>query len=107
MAGDKKTGDKMTKADLVAFISDETGLQKQKVEDVFESLYTVMEQQLGSDGPGEFTIPGVVKLRTVEKAATKAREGRNPATGETITIPAKPAHRVVKASVLKVVRDLV
>ena len=31
------------------------------------------------------------------KEATKARPGRNPATGEEITIPAKKAHDVLKA----------
>ena len=34
---------------------------------------------------GEFTIPGIGKL---VKAERKARLGRNPQTGETITIPA-------------------
>ena len=40
---------------------------------------------------GEFTVPRIAKLKTADRAA---REGRNPATGERVTIPAK---RVVRA----------
>ena len=50
---------------------------------------------------GEFTLPGMVKL-VVQKRL--ARKGRNPATGETIDIPAKT---VVKARIAKQLRDSV
>ncbi|MDP6754450.1 MAG: HU family DNA-binding protein, partial [Verrucomicrobiota bacterium] len=43
--------------------------------------------------------PGVGKLKLVDR---KARMGRNPATGETIHIPAK---RVVKFTVAKAAKD--
>ncbi len=100
-------GEKMTKAKLVGHIATETSLTKQNVEAVFDSLHTVIKKQLGRRGPGEFTIPRVVKLKVVKKKATKARMGRNPATGEPIKIPAKRAHKVVKATVLKATKDLV
>ncbi len=97
----------MTKAKIMAHIANDTGLAKKDVEAVFDSLFELMQRQLEVEGPGEFTIPGVVKLRVVQKEATKEREGRNPATGETIVIPAKPAHKVVKATVLKATKDIV
>lgn len=100
-------GDKMTKSKLVAHIAGETDLTKQQVEKVFDSLHTAIKRQLGRRGPGEFTIPRVVKLKVVKKKATKARMGRNPATGEPIKIPAKRAHKVVKATVLKATKDVV
>ena len=50
---------------------------------------------------GEFTIPGIEKL---VKKNRKARMGRNPATGETISIPAKT---VVKFRVAKAAKDAV
>ena len=100
-------GEKMTKAKLVGHIAGETGLTKQQVEGVFDSLHNAIKKQLGRRGPGEFTIPKVVKLKVVKKKATKARTGRNPATGEPIKIPAKRAHKVVKATVLKATKDLV
>ena len=99
-------GEKLTKAKLHALLAEQTGLSKKQVESVFDSLHGTMKKQLGPRGPREFTIPGVVKLRVVKKKATKARKGRNPATGEEITIPAKKAHKVVKVTVLKATKEL-
>jgi DNA-binding protein HU-beta len=50
---------------------------------------------------GLFVIPGIGRLVRVER---KARLGRNPATGESIKIPAK---KVVKFRVAKSVRDAI
>jgi DNA-binding protein HU-beta len=50
---------------------------------------------------GVFVLPGVGRLVRVDR---KARMGRNPATGETIKIPAK---KVVKFRVAKAVRDAI
>jgi nucleoid DNA-binding protein len=52
-------------------------------------------------GSGEVAIPNIgVKIRKVVKPRTKARMGRNPATGESIQIPAKPQRTVIKAVTL-------
>jgi DNA-binding protein HU-beta len=48
-----------------------------------------------------FTLPGLGKLEPVYR---KANIGRNPATGETIQIPAK---RVVKFRVAKAAKDAI
>jgi hypothetical protein len=56
---------------------------------------------LGKRGCGEFNFNGLVKLKTVNKPATKSRKGRNPFTGEEITIKAKPASRKVRARALR------
>ena len=48
---------------------------------------------------GLCVLPGIGRLVRVDR---KAREGRNPATGEKIKIPAK---KVVKFRVAKAVRD--
>jgi DNA-binding protein HU-beta len=50
---------------------------------------------------GVFVLPGLGRMVRVER---KARMGRNPATGETIKIPAK---KVVKFRVAKVVKDAI
>jgi nucleoid DNA-binding protein len=54
----------------------------------------------------EFTVHGLIKVRIAHKKATKARPGRNPATGEAIMISAKPAKDVVRVRALKRVKDL-
>jgi DNA-binding protein HU-beta len=50
---------------------------------------------------GVAILPGIGRLVRVDR---KAREGRNPATGEKIKIPAK---KVVKFRVAKAVRDAI
>ena len=48
-----------------------------------------------------------LKLKTVQKPATKARKGRNPFTGEEITIKAKPASRKVRVRALRALNNLI
>ena len=50
---------------------------------------------------GVFVLPGLGRLKRVER---KARTGRNPATGQTIKIPAK---KVVKFTVAKACKDAI
>jgi hypothetical protein len=74
---------------------------------VFDALTNVIKRELGKKGPGLFTVPGLLKLRLVRKAATKAKPGKNPFTGQAIMIKAKPARNVVRARPLKALSDLV
>lgn len=90
---------KMTKAKMVAGLAEELGSSKKEVNsflDVFsEMIYKEVKKS------GECIVPGFGKL---VKAKRKAREGRNPATGETIKIPAKT---VVKFRLSKAVKDAI
>ena len=71
-------------------------------------LYTgLIKKDLGSRGPGVFSLPGLVKLKRVVKPATKARMGINPFTKEEMMFKAKPARKVVKAQPLKALKDMV
>jgi nucleoid DNA-binding protein len=100
-------GKRLTKAQVIAEISNSTELDKKSVARCFDSLQDVIRKQLTGRGPGEFVIPGLVKLRVVKKPATKERQGINPFTKEPITIPAKPASKKVRATALKNLKDLV
>ena len=60
-----------------------------------------MTLTLAKKGPGQFTLPGLLKLTRAKKPATKARMGRNPATGETIKIPKKTVAKFRIAKVCK------
>ena len=84
-----------SKSDVVAQICKDAELSRKQVAAVFESLNGIIKKSLR--GHGMFTLPGLLKMKVVKKPATKAREGRNPATGETITIAAKPASVQLKA----------
>ncbi|BCS35807.1 dipicolinate synthase [Luteitalea sp. TBR-22] len=101
MGGDKRMAQaqKMTKSALFAFFADKFEVKRTEVRDWFDELAALAEKELKRSG--EFTLPGVVKL-SVRKS--KARMGRNPATGEPIKIPAKTR---VKATVVKAMKDAV
>jgi len=98
--------EKFTKTQITNEIAENTGLTKKQVNDVLESLSSVIERHLHKKGAGEFVLPGLLKIKTVKKPATKARKGINPFTGEETTFKAKPASIAVKAQPLKKLKDM-
>lgn len=94
-----------TKSEIYATIAADTELTKRQVAAVFDSLHGIIKKSLR--GSGLFTLPGLAKLRVVKKAATKARKGRNPFTGEEITFKAKPASKKVRILALKGLKGFV
>ncbi|MBR9974561.1 MAG: HU family DNA-binding protein [Bacteroidetes bacterium] len=87
----------MTKKEIIDFLSEKSGLNKKQTEE-FITLYNDLVYKQ-TKKMKEFVMPGLGKWVT---AKTKARQGRNPATGETIKIPAKT---VVKFRVAKAAKD--
>jgi len=85
----------LTQSQLVGEIADRAGLTRGDTKAVIEALEDVVLEQLGN--AEKVRIGGVVQLAVRVKDATKPRRGRNPATGEEITIAAKPAAVTVKA----------
>jgi DNA-binding protein HU-beta len=85
----------LTQSQLVGEVAERSGLSKADTKSVLESLEEVVLEQLGD--AEKVRIGGVVQLTVRVKDATKPRKGRNPATGEEITIAAKPASVTVKA----------
>jgi len=90
---------KMTKSQLLQSLADASGLSKKDVTALLEALTNMAYKEVKSSG--EFTLPGLGKLVKKNRAA---RQGRNPATGATIQIPAKT---VVKFRVAKAAKDAV
>jgi len=84
----------MTKKELVAAVAAETGVEKKVVEAVVAEAFEAITAAL-KEGE-KVQIFGFGNFETKEVAA---REGRNPATGETIQIAAskKPAFTAAKA----------
>ena len=97
----------MTKAQLLSAIAEETALTRKQVTDVMDSLGGQIQRHIKKRGPGTFTLPSLLKIKTVRKPARKARKGINPFTGEETTFAAKPAHTVVKIQPLKGLKDMV
>ena len=100
-------GKRLTKAQVIAEIADSAELDKKSVNRVFEGLTVLIKKQLSSRGPGEFVIPGLLKLKAVKKKAIPAGERRNPFTGQMQHFPAKPASKKVRATALKALKDLI
>jgi DNA-binding protein HU-beta len=88
---------KMTKSALMSALAEKSGLAKKQVVELLDILTALAYSEVKKNG--EFVVPGFGKL---VKVARKAREGRNPATGETIKIPAKT---VVKFRVAKACKE--
>ena len=95
-----------TKSQILATLSDQTGLTKKELGGVFETLGALIGHDL-TKGPGTFTVPGLMKVTVTKKPASKARKGTNPFTGEEMTFKAKPARNVVKVRALKGLKDMV
>jgi len=81
------------------------GTSKRQVKAVVEALVVVGHKELKKSGV--FLVPGFAKFVVVKKAATKEREGLNPFTNEPIVFKAKPARKVVKARLIKAVKDAI
>ena len=87
----------LTKSQITTGVAEAAEITKKQAAAALEALAT-MAYKGAKDG---FTIPGVGKLVKVKR---KARMGRNPATGESIKIPAKT---VLKFRIAKAAKDAV
>ncbi|MCI0378930.1 MAG: HU family DNA-binding protein [Gemmataceae bacterium] len=96
-----------TKSTIFSELADKTGLSRKQVAAVFDEMVNFIHSQISKKGPGIFTLPGLLKIKRVEKPATPARPGRNPATGEPMMIKAKPKRTVVKCLALKALKEMV
>ena len=92
----RKEDKKMTKVDLVNVVAAETSFTKKDVETALNSAFAAISNAL-KDGD-KVQIFG---FGTFEIKDTAAREGRNPKTGEVISIPASKKPYFAASKVLK------
>jgi DNA-binding protein HU-beta len=90
---------RMTQTEIISSLADSCGCKKSEVKAMFDALTSLATSEVRKNG--EFTLPGFGKLK---KTNRKARQGRNPATGAVINIPAKTT---VKFSIGKSMKDAV
>lgn len=96
----------MNRTGLFTHIAEGTGLSRKQVASVFDELRAAMQSHIMKGGPKLFTLPGLLKVKVINKPATKARKGINPFTGEETMFKAKPARNVVKVQALKSLKDM-
>lgn len=84
MATTKAAKKRMSQSEVYNHFAERTGMKRAQVKEFFEELASLATREVKSNG--EFVLPGFGKLVLSQR---KAREGRNPQTGESIQIPAK------------------
>lgn len=74
----------MTQSEVINHFAEKFGIKRAQAKEYFDELASLAGNEVRENG--EFVLPGFGKLVLSQR---KAREGRNPATGATIQIPAK------------------
>ena len=97
----------MTKTQMMTTIAESTQLTRKQVQSVMDELSSLIEAHVKKKSVGNFTLPGLLKLKVIDKPATKARKGLNPFTGEEAVFKAKPASRKVKVIALSKLKGMV
>ncbi len=87
----------LSKSQIAASVAEKAQVSKKVASEILDHLADLAYK----NAKNSFTLPGIGKLVLVNR---KARTGRNPATGETIQIPAK---KVVKFRVAKAAKDAI
>ena len=97
-----------TKSQLLTELANNTGLTKKDVAAVLDELDVIVERHIKKRAVGSFTLPGLLKVKTVKVPARKARKNvPNPfRPGETMDVAARPASVKVKVTPLKKLKDL-
>ena len=99
MATTKTAKKRMSQSEVLNHFAEKFDMKRTQAKEIFEELATLAGREVKNNG--EFVLPGFGKLVLSER---KAREGRNPQTGETINIPAKTT---LKFRVSKGMKDTV
>ena len=86
----------MNKTELVAAMVDAAGLSKKDAEKALKAFTDVVAEELKKDGKVQ-----LVGFGTFEVSKRAAREGRNPQTGKTMSIPASKAPKFKAGKALK------
>jgi integration host factor subunit alpha len=86
----------MTKAELVSAISQQTDLSQNEASDVLEEMLSIIKETLESGE--DLKVSGFGKFEVKEKGE---RRGRNPRTGEDITIDSRRVLTFKASAMLK------
>jgi DNA-binding protein HU-beta len=86
----------MTQSQVAAHLADKVNISKKDAKTALEELTGLVVRELKKEGSLRLAGLGIFRKRK-----TKARMGRNPATGEAIKIPARTRLRFTPAKALK------
>merc|ERR1711862_977269 len=89
----KTAGKPMTKGAIAEALATSCELKKSMCSKCIDSLVEIATKEVGK--AGVFSLPGLCRLKTRTKPATKA--GEKEVFGKVVMVKAKPARKVVKA----------
>ena len=104
-AAPKPIKEALSKSGLVAYLSDASGVAARDVRSVMSALEGACFASVSKKGAGTFTLPGLLKINSVNVPAKPKRKGINPFTKEEQWFAAKPATVKVKVRPLKKLKD--
>ncbi|MDQ1118555.1 MULTISPECIES: HU family DNA-binding protein [Pseudoxanthomonas] len=104
-AAPKPIKEALTKSGLVAHIAESSGVAPKDVRAVMAALQSAIQGSVSKKGAGTFTLPGLLKIKTVSVPAKPKRKGINPFTKEEQWFAAKPASTKLKATFMKTLKD--
>ncbi|MDG2141734.1 MAG: HU family DNA-binding protein [Gammaproteobacteria bacterium] len=98
---------KYTKTEILNEIAAKTAVNRKDVSAVLEELNVLIERHIKKRAVGEFTLPGLLKIKCVTRPARPARKDvPNPfRPGELMDIPRKAASTRVKVLPLKKLKE--
>lgn len=83
----------MNKVELINAVAEKAGMTKVDARKAIEALMEAAKEELKQDGK-----VSLVGFGTISVLSRPERQGRNPRTGETVTIPAKKVVKFKPAS---------
>ena len=95
--------EKFTASSIAQYIAEKNDLKIKQSKEIIEDYLDVL--QAGAMKGERVPLGKIGKIHIRVKPASKARKGRNPLTGEEITIPAKKATKVPKFSFTKAFKE--
>merc|ERR1712217_207636 len=96
-----KTQKAMGKGAIAEALANECELKKSVCAKLIGSLAEIASQEVSKSGI--FTIPGLCRIKTRTKPATKA--GKREVFGKVVMVKARPARKIVKAYPVKALKD--
>lgn len=96
----------ISKSEILKSLSETTQLTKKQVVSVLDAIASLVGKNIGKKGPGVIALPGLVKIKVVNKPAQPARKGVM-VLGQLRDLPAKPASKKVRVLPLKALKDMV
>ena len=99
----------MSKSEILTEVAERTELSRKDVGRVLDELAAIIGQHVGKRSIGTFTLPGLLKIKIVQRPARPARKGvPNPfKPGELMNVAAKPASRKVKVLPLAKLKGMI